>query len=608
MPTVQSSVEAATWRSRLSALRDLPKLWALVWESGPSHVLATIILRTVGGALPLGMLVAAKQIVDLVGAASKAGGGDVGSLWFWVAVEFGLAGTGQVIGRTVDYFDSVIADRFTMSLGLKIMRHSASLDLASFEDPAFQDRLERARAQSTDRIGMLTSAGWLLQRFVMIVFTAGGILYFSPWLVLILVLCVVPPFLVESHFAFLGYTRSHELTPLRRSLDYYLALGSSAASAKEVKVFSLAGHLETQYADLASGIIDQNRILAGRRLRWGAAFAVLAAVGYYGSYAYLAREAFAQRITLGTFTFMVGAIAGANGHLQTIFSLFSDIADQALFLRDLILFLDEKPSIGANAAGALPPRPIRTGLEFQDVTFAYPGSAAPILQALSFRLERGQRTALVGENGEGKTTLVKLMMRLYDPCQGRILLDGQDLREMNADELRKEVGVIFQDFVRYDWPVRENIAAGHIESLNDDSALWDASNKSNASQIIDKFPGKLAQMLGRRFEGGVDLSGGEWQRIALARAYLRDAQILILDEPTAALDPVAEHEMFEKFAELTQDKMALFISHRFSTVRMADRILLLSGGRIAEDGTHEALIEKGDLYARLFEVQAANYR
>lgn len=580
----------------------------MLWATAPAEVTGTIALRIVGGIIPLGALFAAKQILDIISA--NAQGKAVGStdLWVWIAVEFGLAGIAQVVGRGVDFLDGLIADRFSLGLGLRIMRHSATLDLRSFEDPAFHDSLERARAQSNDRVLTLTSVGWLLQRVVMLVSLAAGIVYYSPWLLAVLVICVLPAFLVESHFAFLGYTLARDLTPARRSLDYFQMLGSSREAAKEVKVFALASHLQSKYENLSNEVILRNRRLAARRLVWGAAFAVLASAGYYLSYAYLALRAYAGELSVGTFTFLIGAVAGANGHLQMIFSLFSQVADQALFLRDLVMFFREQPSIQKSSTSLPPPRPIQHGFEFQNVTFRYPGSDKAVLDNLNFRLAPCQRVALVGENGEGKTTLVKLLTRLYDPTEGRILLDGKDLREYDIDELRKEFGVIFQDFIRYDLTARENVAAGNIERVADDDALWGASRKSNASELLEHLPGKLDQMLGRRFEGGVDLSGGEWQRVALARAYLRDAQVLILDEPTAALDPVAESEVFQKFAELTQDRMAIFISHRFSTVRMADRIVLLSQGKITEDGTHEELLEARGRYAEFFEIQAASYR
>jgi ATP-binding cassette subfamily B protein len=604
MQPTESLNQRQAWQNRVEAMKDIPQLWNLLWEAAPIPVASTIALRVIGGLLPLAMLYVAKQLVDLI-STGKADGFVVAA---WVATEFALAGLGQLIGRAIDYMDSLIADRFSHSLGLKIMHHATSLDLSSFENASFYDKLERARMQCTDRIGMLTAMGWLLQRIVMLVSLASGIIYYSPWLLVVLTISVLPAFLVESHFAFQGYTLSHQLTPTRRALDYYLQLGSSRDSAKEVKIFSLAPHLEKKYRELSQEIITKNQQLALRRLGWGSLFAVIASAGYYGSYAFLAREAWLQHMSLGTFTFMVGAIGGANGHLQMIFSLFSNIADQSLFLRDLVVFLKEKPGVRSPIHAAKVPHPIRKGIEFENVSFQYPGSDRKILDNLSFHMGKGERIALVGENGEGKTTLVKLIARLYDPTEGRILLDGRDIREFNIDELRKEIGVIFQDFVRYDLSARENIGIGNIARVGDDTALWNASKKGNADEVLAKLPGKLDQVLGRRFEGGVDLSGGEWQRMALARAYLRDAQILILDEPTAALDAIAEAEVFQKFAELTKGRMALFISHRFSTVRMADRILVLSGGKIREDGTHDRLVNEGGLYSRLFEVQAACYR
>lgn len=608
MQPAENLTQKEAWKNRIAALKEVPQLWHLLWDSAPAAVGGTIFLRVLGGVAPLGMLFAARQLIDLITATAKGQFVDSSVLWLWVGVEFALAAVSQVIGRAVDYLDGLISDRFSHSLGLKIMRHAASLDLSSFEDPAFHDLLERARAQSTDRIGMLTSAGWLLQRGVMLLSLVGGIAYYYPLLLLILIACVLPAFLVESYFAFLGYTQAHSLTSARRSMDYFLTLGSSRDAAKEVKVFSLAPHLEANYLDFSTCIIGKNRALAFRRLSWGAAFAIVSSAGYYGSYAFLVNEAFLQRISLGTFTFTVGAIAGANSHLQTIFSLFSNIADQSLFLQDLIRFFREKSSMGSTTSPVDFPRPIQYGMEFENVTFRYPGNDKPIINNLSLRIDRGQRIAIVGENGEGKTTMIKLMTRLYDPEEGRILLDGRDLKEYDVEALRKEMGIVFQDFVRYDLSVRENIAAGDISRLNDDEGLWKACQRSNAFDLVDTFPARLDQMLGRRFDGGVDLSGGQWQRIALARAFLRDAQIVILDEPTAALDPLAESEVFDKFAELTKDRMAIFISHRLSTVRMADRILLLCQGRIAEDGTHEQLLQAEGQYAKLFEIQASSYR
>jgi len=385
-------------------------------------------------------------------------------------------------------------------------------------------------------------------------------------------------------------------------------LETSKESAKEVKIFGLGEHLRSRYATLTDEVIRKNRVLTRKRMWWGSALSIVGSIGYYASFAYLVWEALRGQITVGTLTFLAGAIAGSSQQLQSVFSLFSSISDQALFLTDLVDFLAVEPRIQSKPNAILAPRPIREGFEFRDVSFQYPGSSRMVLDRLNFRIEPGEHIALVGENGQGKTTLVKLMARLYDPTAGSILLDGVDLREYNVDDLQREIGIIFQDFVRYDMPARLNIGVGRIGELDQDEALWEAARKSRAAGTLERLAGGLDQMLGRRFEGGVDLSGGEWQKFALARAYLRNAQVLILDEPTAALDAVAESEVFARFAELARHSTAVLISHRFSTVRKADRIVVLEGGKIREQGTHDQLVTIRGRYARLFELQAANYR
>jgi ATP-binding cassette subfamily B protein len=313
-------------------------------------------------------------------------------------------------------------------------------------------------------------------------------------------------------------------------------------------------------------------------------------------------------LTLGELTFLAGAIAGASSNIQAFFSTFSGIADQALFMTDLLEFFSVQPRIKTKPGALVAPRPIRRGIEFQHVWFAYPGNQAPVLRDINFRLESHERIALVGENGQGKTTIAKLLTRLYDPTEGTILLDGIDLREYDLEDWWNEIGVIFQDFMRYDMTVADNIATGLIEERSNEFRIRAAAFKSLAENVVHKLPHSYEQMLGCRFEGGVDLSGGEWQKIALARAYLRDAQLLILDEPTAALDARAEHEVFQRFSDLTKGKMSVLISHRFSTVRMMDRILVVENGRIAEQGAHNQLLRSGGCYAEMFELQAAHYR
>ncbi len=601
--------QKSTWRERLAALKNVPPVLRLVWDSAPTIVALGIAYRLVNALIPLGILAVSKAIIDIVVGVIKHPGPAPVEVWWLLGVEFGLGALGNILGRATDYCDARLADEFTREVSLRVMNHAARLDLASLEDPAFNDQLERARVQATDRIAMLNAMGRLLLQSITLISLSIGVIYYSPWLFVLLVVCIVPAFAGESHFAFLGYSLAHSLTPIRRELDYLRVLGSSKESAKEVKMFGLADHLTGRYATLSDGVILKNRQLTRRRLWWGSLLAVIGSFGYYGGYALLVYKALLGEISVGTLTFVAGAIAGASGQLQTVFSLFSSIADQALFLTDLLSFLAVKPRIGSKENALPAPRPIRQGFEFRDVCFQYPGSERVILKNLNFRLERGERVALVGENGQGKTTFVKLLSRLYDPSSGVILLDGVDLREYNVEELQREIGVIFQDFVRYDMTARMNIGMGRIERAGEDEALWEAARKSQVDRLMkDKLAGGLEQMLGRRFAGGVDLSGGEWQKFALARAYLRDAQVLILDEPTAALDALAEYEVFKRFAELTEDKMAILISHRFSTVRMSDRIVVLEEGRIREEGTHDHLLATGGRYAKLFELQASSYR
>jgi ATP-binding cassette, subfamily B, bacterial len=604
VPTSQKTV----WHDRLAALRNVPPVLRLVWKAAPKVVAAGLALRVVSALTPLAALAISKWIIDLVVAAVKNPGPLPHQIWFLLAGEFLVAALGNVLGRAIDYTDARLADEFTREVSLRVMEHAGRLDLETFEDPVFQDKLERARLQATDRIGMLNSMGRLLLQSITLVSLSIGVIVYSPWLFLVLVICVAPAFAGESHFAFLGYTLAHSLTPIRRELDYLRIVGSGKESAKEVKMFGLGGFLESRYGVLTDDVIRKNRQLTRKRLWWGSALAVVGSVGYYACFAYLVWRTLLGEISVGTLTFLAGAIAGSSQQLQGVFSLFSSISDQALFLTDLVDFLAIQPRIQSKPKAIPAPRPIREGFEFRDVSFHYPGSTRLVLDHLNFRIEPGEHIALVGENGQGKTTLVKLMARLYDPSSGVVLLDGVDLREYKVEDLQREIGVIFQDFVRYDMPARMNIGVGRIEETDHDESLWAAAKKSRADRTLQRLEGGLDQMLGRRFEGGVDLSGGEWQKFALARAYLRNAQVLILDEPTASLDAVAESEVFARFADLARNSTAILISHRFSTVRKAGRIVVLEGGRIREQGTHDQLVTIRGRYARLFELQAANYR
>ncbi|MGH9703996.1 MAG: ABC transporter ATP-binding protein, partial [Candidatus Acidiferrales bacterium] len=385
-------------------------------------------------------------------------------------------------------------------------------------------------------------------------------------------------------------------------------LGGSKESVKEVKLLGLGSFLVNRFRTLADEIHGQNVSLAKRKLMVGTVLMLLGTIGYYGSYAYVIYLTVFGVLTIGTLTFMAGAIAGASTNIQAVFTTFSSIANEALFLTDLLDFFAVRPKVHSKPHALVAPRPIRHGFEFKNVSFAYARRSRLVLDNINFSLEPSERIALVGENGQGKTTIVKLLTRLYDPTAGKILLDGVDLRDYRLEDLWKEIGVIFQDFMRYEMSASENIAVGKIEEHANPFLIRAAANRSLAEHVIRKLPKGYDQMLGCRFRDGVDLSGGEWQKIALARAYLRDAQLLILDEPTAALDARAEREVYQRFAELTAGKMSLLISHRFSTVKMADRILVLENGKIAEQGKHDQLVQSSGRYAEMFEMQAASYR
>jgi len=596
------------WQDRFNSLKNVPPIFQMVWESAPKIVSASLFCRLVAAVLPVGMLMVTRRIIDAIYIVTSHHTPLSVGFWGLVALQFGMAGLMIILARLVDFCDTALNERYTRHVNTKIMRHAATLDLCSFEDPQFYDRLERARVQGADRVGMIQESGVLVQQVITTVTLAVGICAISPWILLALIVCVVPEFLAETKFAFLGYSLSVNQTPRRRELDYLRILGTSKETAKEQKLFGLGPFFADRYASISHDIHRENVELAGRKLVFGSLLALLGTVGYYGTYAYGIYLTITGVLTLGTLTFLAGAIAGASTNIQAVFATFSHIADHALFLTDMIEFFKVQPTIYSKPNALPGPRPIREGFEFRDVSFCYPRKNKAVLEDVNFRLEPGERIALVGANGHGKTTIVKLLTRMYDPTEGQILLDGIDLREYDLEDLWKNIGVIFQDFVRYDMTVGDNIATGRIEERNNAFRIRAAAFKSLAESVVHKLPHNYDQMLGCRFEGGVDLSGGEWQKIALARAYLRDAQLLILDEPTAALDARAEHEVFQRFADLTKGKMSVLISHRFSTVRMSDRILVLENGRIAEQGAHNQLLSSGGSYAEMFELQAAHYR
>ena len=597
-----------SWSDRLRALKNVPPLLAIVWQTSRLLSLSTLVLRAVSALFPLATLWVSKLIIDLVVKAIQGDHSHSSEIWKLLIIELFLAVASDTTGRLVSLVDSLLGDRFTNAISMRLMEHATSLDLLAFEDPVFYDKLERARRQTTARLSMLASLAGMAQQILTLISMLSTVILFSPWLLLLLVAATAPVFFGETRFAMLNYSMLYRYTPERRELDYLRYLGSSSESAKEIRIFGLGKYLVDRSRGLFERFYAENKGLAVKRAMHGALLNLVPTGGYYGAYAFILAKALTGAISVGDLTLMIGAFSRSRSIMESLVSGLVGISEQALFIKDLFDFFETDPAI-VSRPGALPaPRPIRDGFVFDNVSFSYLGSNRRVLDRVSFHFERGERIALVGENGAGKTTLVKLLARLYDPTEGRILLDGVDLRDYNVEGLRHEIGVIFQDYMRYDMQAGENIGFGRIDDLTDEARIVQAAEKSLAAGVIADLPEQYLQMLGRRFEGGMDLSTGQWQKISLARAYMRDAQILILDEPTASLDARAEFSVYQRFVDLTAGKMAVLISHRFSTVRMADRILVLENGNIAEQGSHSHLVSLGGKYAELFELQAAGYR
>ena len=607
-----------SWRERLQALRHLPKLLRMVWDTNPYYVVGILLLRVARSLIPLAVLWVGKLIVDEVvhsiGVAQSGGPVPWTRLAVLLGIELAIALVGEGLSRVSALLESLLGDLFANRTSVQLMKHAAQLDLEQFEDAEIYDKLERARRQTVGRIGLFTMLLATLQDLITLITLAAALTVYVPWLLVLLVVAVLPSLLGETHFASLGYSLLYSWTPERRQLDYLRYIGASDISAKELKLFGLSDFLVGRYDRLSDEFYQANRSLAVRRSVVSTLLSFVGTLGYYGAYAVIiyltviGHRSPAGLFTIGVLTFLAGSFRQSRDLIQRVLLSLSQVFEQSLYLEDLFSFLDIEPSIRRNPGAKQVPVPIEQGFVFEGVGFRYPRAESWAVRNLNFTLAPGERIALVGENGAGKTTLVKLLARLYDPVEGRILLDGVDLREYDVDSLRRNVGVIFQDFVRYDFALKENIAVGNIARIEDEPAIRAAAERSLADSVAQRLKGQYDQMLGKRFEGGVDLSGGEWQKVALARAYMRDAQLLILDEPTAALDARAEYEVFLRFSELTKGRMAVLISHRFSTVRMADRILVLKGGELVEAGTHEALVARGGLYAELFQLQAAGYR
>ena len=607
-------------RERVGALRNLPPFLKLVWQTNPALTLAQCLLRLIRALLPVATLYVGKLIIDEVVVLTQTANapdnvrewlarGLLDRIGWLLAIEFGLAVLSDVLGRTVSLFDSLLSEQFSNATSLRLMEHAATLDLEDFEDSELQDRLERARRQAAGRMTLMGQLFAQAQDVVTIASFAAGLVVYAPWLIVLLAIALVPAFIGEAHFNAQTYSLNYARTPERRELDYVRQTGASVETAKEVKIFGLNAFLIDRYRALATSFFEANRGSGeaargrGQRADGDRHDRLLRRVRVH-RLAHAAPRVHDRRPHVSRRLVPPPAHAArkpADGIL-------AGRGPGAVSRRPVLVLRDpagDRVAAGCAARSVADSRRVHVRGCRLPLSGRRPVGGAP---PRSSRCNAGEVLALVGENGAGKTTLVKLLARLYDPDEGRILLDGHDLREYDLFALRSNIGVIFQDFVRYHLTAAENIAVGRIEARDDRARIVQAAQRSLADEVIAKLPNGYDQVIGKRFRTGIDLSGGEWQKIAIARAYMRDAQVLILDEPTAALDARSEFEVFQRFKELSHGKTAVLISHRFSSVRMADRIVVLADGTVEAVGTHDELLAAGGRYAELFELQAAGYR
>lgn len=604
-----SETENLSLKDRWRALKTIPQYISWVWPISPVLTVSNMALRIITAIIPSALLYVGKLIIDQIIFFSKNPQNlHYDQVWKLILLEFILALSSDLLSKIQSLLEGILGDLVSNVTSVRLMEHAGELDLQQFEDSNFYDKLERARQQTSARTVLISQILGQAQDLVSIVLISGVFISFYPWLILVLLLSVVPSFLSEFYFSQQSYSLGKRWTPQRRELDYLRFIGASDDTAKEVKIFGLSSFLVNRFREVSYRYFLANRNLSIRRSSFGFLFSALGSSGYYLAYIFLVQKAIQGSISLGSLTFLIGSFRQMKGLVESIFSRFTTISQSALYLKDLFDFFEIEPKIHSPKNYREFPEKLILGFEFKNVGFKYPNSENYTLKDLSFHLRPGEKLALVGENGAGKTTLVKLLSRLYDPIEGEILLEGYSLKEYNLEGLRLNIGVIFQDFVRYQFSVSENISVGKIDQRNENYRIQKSAQQSLAEPLIEGLPQKYEQMLGRKFSNGVELSGGGWQKIALARAYMRDAPILILDEPTAALDAKAEYAAFERFVNLSKGKTAILISHRFSTVRFADRILVLEHGKMIEMGTHEELLEKKGRYSELFHLQARGYQ
>ncbi len=601
--------ESIGLKDSFRALVNIPRFFKEIMKSSPILFYYNLLARLLTAFSPVIKLWVGKLIIDEIILQTQAQDKDLDKLWYYVGIELAVFIISDLLNRSIGLSDSLLGDLYSNDSSIKIIQKTSEVSISQLEDAEFYDKLERARTQTNSRVNLMSNSLSQIQDMIAISSLIFGLIYFEPWLILLLIISIIPSFLNEYKFSSTQYSIARSWTSERRELDYIRFIGANDRTAKEVKLFGLTKYLADRFAYLSDLYYQMNKSIAVKRTLLGSLFGLLGTLSYYGAYVLIIYRVIAGVITIGDLTFLSGSFNRLQSKLEGVFSKFTRISQSALYLKDYFDFIDIKIESPLAKESMLPiPAKIEKGFQIKDLHFAYPGSATNVLEGVSFDLHKGEKLAFVGENGAGKTTLIKLLLRFYEPTSGTIYLDGVNIQKYDIREYQKLFGVIFQDFIRYEFTIGENIAVGNINEKDNVEMINEAAELSLAKQVVDEMKAGYDQQLGRRFSEGKNLSGGQWQKIALARAYMKNADVIILDEPTSALDARAEYEAFQRFIGLTKGKTSIIISHRFSTVRMADRIIVLKDGKILENGSHEELMSNKQLYSELFELQAAGYQ